>query len=61
MVKNPSTSAVGVNNVDLIPVSGRSSTRGMAIHRSILAWRMPWTEEPGRLRFIKSPDMTGAT
>ena len=21
----------------------------MAIHSSILAWRIPWTEEPGRL------------
>ena len=23
---------------------------GMATHSSILAWRMPWTEEPGRLQ-----------
>ena len=23
--------------------------KGMAIHSSILAWRIPWTEEPGRL------------
>ena len=23
---------------------------GMAMHSSILAWRIPWTEEPGRLR-----------
>ena len=22
---------------------------GMATHSSILAWRTPWTEEPGRL------------
>ena len=22
---------------------------GMATHYSILAWRIPWTEEPGRL------------
>ena len=22
---------------------------GMASHSSILAWRIPWTEEPGRL------------
>ena len=26
----------------------------MAIHSSILAWRIPWTEEPGRLRPIGS-------
>ena len=27
---------------------------GMAIHSSILAWRSPWTEEPGRLLSIGS-------
>ena len=24
---------------------------GMASHSSILAWRIPWTEEPGRLQY----------
>ena len=24
--------------------------KGMAIHNSILAWRIPWTEEPGELQ-----------
>ena len=24
--------------------------KGMAAHSSILAWRTPWTEEPGRLQ-----------
>ena len=23
---------------------------GMATHSSIVAWRIPWTEEPGRLQ-----------
>ena len=27
---------------------------GTAIHSSILAWRIPWTEEPGGLQFIGS-------
>ena len=27
---------------------------GMATHSSILAWRIPWTEEPGRLQCIGS-------
>ena len=27
---------------------------GMATHSSILAWRSPWTEEPGRLQSIGS-------
>ena len=26
----------------------------MATHSSILAWRTPWTEEPGRLQFVGS-------
>ena len=26
----------------------------MAIHASILAWRIPWTEEPGGLQFMGS-------
>ena len=26
-----------------------SPEKGMATHSSILAWRLPWTEEPGRL------------
>ena len=24
----------------------------LATHSSILAWRIPWTEEPGRLEFM---------
>ena len=26
-----------------------SLEKGMATHSSILAWRIPWTKEPGRL------------
>ena len=28
--------------------------KGMATHSSILSWRIPWTEEPGRLQFMGS-------
>ena len=28
--------------------------KGMATHSSILAWRIPWTEEPGGLQFMGS-------
>ena len=33
---------------------------GMAIHSSILAWRIPWSEEPGRLQSLghTESDMT---
>ena len=27
---------------------------GMTTHPSILAWKLPWTEEPGRLQSIAS-------
>ena len=30
--------------------------KGMATHSSILAWRIPWTEEPGRLQSIGFQD-----
>ena len=28
--------------------------KGMATHFSILAWEIPWTEEPGELQFMGS-------
>ena len=28
--------------------------KGRATHSSILAWRIPWTEEPGRLQSMAS-------
>ena len=31
---------------------------GMATHSSILAWRIPWTEEPGRLQSMGSQSQT---
>ena len=37
-----------------IPGLGRSLEEGMATHSSILAWRIPWTEEPGGLQSIRS-------
>ena len=27
--------------------------KGMATHSSILAWRIPWTDEPGGLQFMR--------
>ena len=28
--------------------------KGLATHSSILAWRIPWAEEPGRLQSMES-------
>ena len=36
-----------------IPGSERSPGEGMATHTSILAWEIPWTEEPGRLQSMR--------
>ena len=32
--------------------------KGMATHSSILAWRIPWTEEPSGLQFMGSQSWT---
>jgi len=40
-------SACNAGDQDLIPVSERSEGKGMAMHCNILAWIIPWTEEPG--------------
>ena len=34
--------------------SGRFPGKGKGNHSSILAWRIPWTEEPGGLQSIGS-------
>ena len=40
--------------VGSIPSLGKSLGEGMATHSSILAWRTPWTEEPGWLQSMGS-------
>ena len=34
-------------DLSLIPAWEEPLEKGMATHFSILAWRIPWTEEPG--------------
>ena len=31
-----------------------SLKKGMATHSNVIAWRIPWTEEPGGLQSIRS-------
>ena len=40
--------------LSLIPVLGRSPGEGTGNHSGILAWRIPWTEEPGELHSMGS-------
>ena len=42
--------ACNVGDLGLISGLGRSLEEGNDSHSSILAWRIPWTEEPGRLQ-----------
>ena len=37
-----------------IPGSGRSPGEGNGNHSSTIAWKIPWTEEPGRLQSLGS-------
>ena len=39
-------------NLGSIPGWGRSPGEGTATHSNTLAWRIPWTEEPGWLQSI---------
>ena len=52
MVKNMPASAGDIRDAGTIPWLGRSPEKGMATHSSILAWRIPWREEPGGLQSI---------
>ena len=52
--KESACNARDTGGTGLIPGSGRSLEEGMATHCSILAWRIPWTEEPGGLQSMGS-------
>ena len=43
-------SACNAEDLGSIPGSGRPLEKEMASHSSVLAWEIPWTEEPGRLQ-----------
>ena len=47
VVKNLPANA---GDVGSSPGSGRSPGEGKATHSGILAWKIPWTEEPGGLQ-----------
>ena len=47
-------SACNTGDPGSIPGSGRSPGKGVATRSSILAWRIPWTGEPGGLQSMGS-------
>ena len=47
MVKNPPANVGDTEDMGLIPGLKRSLEQKVATHYRILAWKIPWTEEPG--------------
>ena len=63
VVKNPPANAGDMRDAGSIPGLGTSPGGGHATHSSILAWRIPWMEEPGGLQSMgcKESDTTEVT
>ena len=58
VVKNLPANAGDVRDAGSVPGSGTSLEEGMATHSSVLAWRILWTEEPGKLQSMGSQSQT---
>ena len=54
LVKNPPAKAGDARDLGSIPGLGGSPGEGNGNHSSILAWKIPQTEEPGGLQSMKS-------
>ena len=50
MAKHLPANAGDAGDMGSIPGLGRSSRGENATHSSILAWKIPWTQEPGGLQ-----------
>ena len=61
---NPATSSGDIRDVGLVPSWEDLLEKDMATHSRILAWRIPWSEEAGRIYSLcgrKEPDTTEVT
>ena len=54
VVKNPPANAADLRHMGSIPGSRRFLKERMETYSRILAWRIPWTEEPDKLQSIRS-------
>ena len=60
MVKNPPANTRDARDSGLIPGQEDPLEKEMATHSSIIAWKIPWTEEPGGLQSMGlQSDTTG--
>ena len=61
VVKNPPANAEDIRDTGSIPGFlgwEYPLEKGMATDSNILGWRIPWTEEPGRLQYMGSQSWT---
>ena len=59
VVKKPPANAEDARDADLTPWVGKIPLeKGMATHSSVLAWKIPWTEDPGGLQSMGSQSWT---
>ena len=54
MIKNLPANARDIRDLGSISGSGDPLEEGMTMHSSTLAWRIPWTAEPGGLQSMGS-------
>ena len=57
----PGGSSIGKESACNVGGLGREDPleKQMAMHSSILAWKIPWTEEPGGLRSMRLQELDG--
>ena len=53
VVKNQPNNVGDVGDAGSVPGLGSPMKEEMATHSSILAWKIPWTEEPGGLQSME--------
>ena len=58
VVKNLFVNASDSRDAVLIPRLEDPLKKEMGTHSNILAWKIPWTEEPGRLQYMASQSQT---
>ena len=57
MIKNPPANAGDTGNASSTLGGEDPLEKEMATHSSFLIWRIPWTEEPGRLQSVGSQEL----
>ena len=56
-VKNPPANAGDLRDVGSVTGLGRSPVAGHGNLFQVLAWKIPWSEEPGRVGSIRSQSL----